>query len=139
MVDAHQNNGIIDDTKGCRLESMVDAAASDYGVGNSNALVVCDSGPSRSLEPDCRRGVTIKIRNTLQLRRAAHKRPHADDYEAPKSRKYGDSRLKLLLAPATNGPTASATSNTTVLATMVRVWDAGFAIVADTVPELAPK
>ena len=59
--------------------------------------------------------------------------------EAPKSRKYGDSRLKLLLAPATIGPTASATSNTTVLATMVRVWDAGFAIVADTVPELAPK
>ena len=60
MVDAHQNDGIIDDTRGCRLVSMIDAAASGDGVGNSNVLVVCDEGPSRSLEPDCRRGVIIK-------------------------------------------------------------------------------
>ena len=49
------------------------------------------------------------------------------------------SRVKGYTAPATNGLAARGVPNTTLLATMVRVWDAGFAILADTVPELDPK
>ncbi len=57
-----EHDVIIDDTggRGCRREIMIDGAASGDGVINSNALVVCDEGPSRSLEPDCRRGVIMK-------------------------------------------------------------------------------
>ena len=139
MVDAHKNDGIIDHTKGCRLEIMIDGAASGDGVGNSNALVVCDEGPSRSLEPDCRRGVRIKY--GIHCSRAEQ---HTGGRTPMMTRRrcrewYGDSRLKVLLAPATNGPAASAASNTTLLALTVRVSDPRFALVADTSPEIAPK
>ena len=49
------------------------------------------------------------------------------------------SHVKPYAVPATSGPAARALPNTTLLATTVRVWDARFALVADTVPELAPK
>ncbi len=41
------------------------------------------------------------------------------------------SRVKEYTAPATNGLAARGVPNTTLLATMVRVWDAGFAIAAN--------
>ena len=48
------------------------------------------------------------------------------------------SHVKAYAVPATNGLPARAVPNTTLLALTVRVWDAGFAIVAETVP-VAPK
>ena len=49
------------------------------------------------------------------------------------------SHVKAYGVPATNGLAARAVPNTTLLATTLRVWLAGFAMIADTVPELAPK
>ena len=48
------------------------------------------------------------------------------------------SHVKAYAVPATNGLPARAVPNTTLLALTVRVWDAGFAIVAESVP-VAPK
>jgi len=51
------------------------------------------------------------------------------------------SHVKEYAVPATSGPAARAVPvpNTTLLALTVRVWDAASKMVADSVPELAPK
>ena len=49
------------------------------------------------------------------------------------------SHVKEYAVPATSGPAASSVPNTTLLATTVRVWDAGFVMVAATMPESAPN
>ena len=47
--------------------------------------------------------------------------------------------MKAYAVPATNGLLASEVSNTTLLALTVCVRGPGFAIVAESVPEFAPK
>ena len=49
------------------------------------------------------------------------------------------SHVKAYAVPATSGLPARAVPNTTLLATTLRVRGAGFSMVADTVPKLAPK